>query len=585
MPENPYLRHSLRFAAIAIGISLKCRQYQCRSNFSEVANGLITKLPGFTCIFVPDGKSCSAFIGDGLMSLDACGRECISRIAAFRRSTKANIAMIVALSFIPMAVAAGGAVDMTRAVLVRTQIAEALDGAGLAVGSTPGLTTNQMQNLAQQYFTANYRLESSYGTPGPVQVSTGVGSNGGSTINVSDSVTMPTIMMKLAGIGSVNVNYTSQITWGQTKLWVSLVLDNTGSMNQKDSTGLSKISALITAVNQMLTALQSAAANPGDVQVALIPFSKNVNLGTSQAGASWIDWTDFDSAPPNSTPSALVGPGSTCPYSTGKNGFGCTGGPANGSSGTARIPSSGPYSGFVCPGVYSVADNSGQLDHYYNGCYNSVLANPNCRVSCTYTHTWLPNAHSTWDGCVMDRSQDYDVSNTTPGGTPTDFPAENNISCVPAALMGLNYNWSELASEVDSMAANGSTDQPVGLAWGWQAQTQGNPLNAPALPAGTSQIVIIVSDGLNTQDRWYGDGSDQSSQVDTREADVCTNMKAAGIIVYAVYVDLNGTQGNSAPLQNCASDSSKYFDLTTSGEIITTLSQITTQITQVRVSQ
>ncbi len=85
------------------------------------------------------------------------------------------------------------------------------------------------------------------------------------------------------------------------------------------------------------------------------------------------------------------------------------------------------------------------------------------------------------------------------------------------------------------------------------------------MPANAAQIAIIVSDGLNTQDRWYGDGSNQSTQVDAREPLVCTNMKAAGFIGYAIYVDLKGTQGNSAPLQACASDPSKYFNLTTSG--------------------
>ena len=35
------------------------------------------------------------------------------------------------------------------------------------------------------------------------------------------------------------------------------------------------------------------------------------------------------------------------------------------------------------------------------------------------------------------------------------------------------------------------------------------------------------------------------------------------IVIYTIFVDLNGTQGNSTVLQNCATDSSKYFDLTT----------------------
>ena len=65
----------------------------------------------------------------------------------------------------------------------------------------------------------------------------------------------------------------------------------------------------------------------------------------------------------------------------------------------------------------------------------------------------------------------------------------------------------------------------------------------------------------------------------------CTNAKAAGITIYTIFVDLGGTQGNSAVLQSCATDTSKYFDLTTSGAIITTFNSIAQQITNLRVSQ
>jgi hypothetical protein len=39
------------------------------------------------------------------------------------------------------------------------------------------------------------------------------------------------------------------------------------------------MSALKTASHQLLTQLQAAAINPGDVQVALIPFALDVNVG------------------------------------------------------------------------------------------------------------------------------------------------------------------------------------------------------------------------------------------------------------------------------------------------------------------
>jgi hypothetical protein len=137
------------------------------------------------------------------------------------------------------------------------------------------------------------------------------------------------------------------------------------------------------------------------------------------------------------------------------------------------------------------------------------------------------------------------------------------------------------------MTPAGTTNQTIGLAWGWQQMTQGAPFNAPSLPNDTARVIILLSDGLNTQDRWYGPHSDFSddTDVDARMALACTNAKAQNITIYTVYVDLNGTQGNSTTLQNCASDAGKYFDLTTSGEVITTFQLIAQQIVQLRIAQ
>ncbi len=85
------------------------------------------------------------------------------------------------------------------------------------------------------------------------------------TVNATD--TMPTTLMNVVGVKNMTVNASSTVVWGQEKLWVSLVLDNTGSMTQTDSTGTSKISALKTATHSLLTMLQNAAATAGDGSV------------------------------------------------------------------------------------------------------------------------------------------------------------------------------------------------------------------------------------------------------------------------------------------------------------------------------
>jgi Flp pilus assembly protein TadG len=537
-----------------------------------------------------------------------------ARARAFLRAKRGNVAMIFALALVPLTVAAGAGLDYTRAMLVRQQMSEALDAAALAVGSSTGLTQTSANALAQSYFTANYRISSGDFGAATLQPFTYTPGTGSVQITATDS--MPTVLMKLAGVPNLAVSASSTVVWGQSKLWVSLVLDNTGSMTQTDSTGTSKISALITAANQLLTILQGASAVAGDIQVSIVPFAKLVNVGTGYVNASWIDWSVWNQQPPSPSSgsiSSATGPGDACPWATRNDGFGCITAPAPANSNsTSTIPSSGTYAGYICPSVVSTYTASGSLagygGHYFTGCYTSVAGTPqqvssgrnatcngdnHCTCSgsgngktCSttpYTHPWVPDPTSAWTGCIEDRAQSYDVQNTTPG-SGSGFPAANDDNCPVQTMMTLNFNWTNLSAQINGMVANGSTNQPIGLANGWQSLTPGSPYGAPALPANTSQYIILVSDGLNTQDRWYGDGTNQASQVDTREGLACTNAKAAGIIIYTIFVDLGGTQGSSAALQSCATDSSKYYDLTTSGSIITTFNQIAQQITNVRVS-
>ena len=440
----------------------------------------------------------------------------LGRVRVFAAARSGNVAMIFALALIPLCFAVGAGLDYARAVVVRSSMSAAIDAAALAVGATQGLTNAQMQTLAQQYFNANYKADASYGTPAAIIVTPVTGSQPSVTIAASNQ--MPTTLLSAVGVNSLAVSVTTKVVWGQMKLWVALVLDNTGSMCEPDSQPCNndnniniKMNALKTASKSLLTMLQNASAVAGDVQAAIVPFTKDVNLGSSYYNSSWLDWSDWDNA---------------------NNHQSCTGSGRN------------------------------------------------------YHCTTVPDNHNTWNGCITDRDQNYDVNDTTPtsSNTNTYFPTEDYAYC-PEALTPLAYNWTALNSEIDGMTAAGATNQTIGLVWGWQALTQGSPLSPPALPANTQRVIILLSDGLNTQDRWYGNGSSQSSQVDARMAAACTNAKADGITIYTVFVDLGGTIGNSTVLQNCASDSSKYFDLTTSGAIIDTFNQIGQQITNLRVAQ
>ncbi|MGA7676024.1 MAG: TadE/TadG family type IV pilus assembly protein [Rhizomicrobium sp.] len=459
------------------------------------------------------------------------------RVRSFAAARRGNVAMIFALALIPLCIAAGAGLDYARAIVVRSSMAEAIDSAALAVGSSTGLTTAQMQTLAQQYFTANYKADASYGTPSAITVTPS-----GQSVTIAVSDNMPTALISVVGINTVAISTSTKVVWGQLKLRVSLVLDNTGSMCEPDNNPCSgdsnpniKINALKTATTNLLAMLKGVAVNTGDVMIAIVPFTTGVNVGTANKSASWLTYAPWD----------LAGSG----YGSYKK--------SNGSSCTAGT----------------------------NGC-NWVATDSD---------------HSTWTGCVMDRNQSYDVQNTLPstGTVATLFPAAPaglysqsswSLTC-PTQLIGLTdvlngSGWTNLNSTVTNMTAGGATNQTIGLAWGWMLMTSGSPIVDPgALPANTQQVIIILSDGLNTQDRWTGNGSSEDSGTDTRMNLVCSNAKAAGITIYAVFVDLGGTQGNSTVLQNCATDASKYFDLTAASQIISTFNQIGQQITNLRVAQ
>lgn len=544
----------------------------------------------------------------------------LTSMRRLRRARRGNVATIFALSLIPLALAAGAGLDYARAIVVRQHMAQALDAAALAIGAASG--QGNIQTIAQQFFDANYKLPTSYGTPTTVTPVSGTQSI---TLTVSDN--MPTTILNAVGIKQLPVTASSTVKWGQTKLWVSLVLDNTGSMCEPDSNPCpgdtnpaTKINSLKAATHQLLSLLQNASANPGDVQVAIVPFIKDVNVGTSNASASWLDWSVWDqthgtcSVSGYTTQSSCTGAHGTWTWTKGtctitsiSSQSSCTS--TYGTWTAAHCSSSKYTSQSTCTSkgytwiaaacsIPSISSQStctstkGTWTWTVGNCTISSITN---QSTCTATYgVWTPD-HSAWAGCVTDRgttsgpdtTYNYDVMNTAPSTTTSSkFTTEDYSYCSTLeAIVPLNYDWTSLNSDVDTMQASGGTNQTIGLVWGWHALSQTDPLDAPTLPANTNRYIIILSDGLNTQDRWYGNGYSQSTQVDSRMSAVCTNAKAAGIIIYAVYVDVGGTQGNSTVLQNCATDSSKYYDLTSSSQIQQAFTQIGQEITNLRVVQ
>jgi hypothetical protein len=112
--------------------------------------------------------------------------------------------------------------------------------------------------------------------------------------------------------------------------------------------------------------------------------------------------------------------------------------------------------------------------------------------------------------------------------------------------------------------------------------TGGGPYSVPAQDSNFKfqKVIILMSDGLNTENRWYN----SASQIDARQQMTCTNAKAAGITIYTVHVNTDGDP-LSTLLQGCASSPDKFWMLTTASALNSTFNTIGSQLTQLRIAQ
>ena len=283
-----------------------------------------------------------------------------------------------------------------------------------------------------------------------------------------------------------------------------------------------KMTALKTATNSLLTQLKDAATTNGDVYVSIVPFNKNVNAGSSNYNQSWVDFIDHPS---------YIGWDKQ-----------------NGTCSNDNFPT-------------------------YDECINKKK-------------TWTPNNHSTWNGCVTDRDKPYDVVGTAPTSSgPTKFPAEQYGDC-PQPVMGLSYNWSGMTNLVNAMTPAGTTNQTIGLVWAWMSLTGGGPFTVPTMDPNYQyqKIIILMSDGLNTQNRWDGVGWSQSSAVDSRMALACTNAKNAGLTIYTIHVNTDGDP-TSTILRDCATDTAKFYTVTSSSQLANVFTTIGTNLSKLRIAK
>jgi uncharacterized protein YegL len=425
----------------------------------------------------------------------------------FTGDRRGGVLPIFALSVIPLFGLMGAAVDYSRAAAARTDMQGAIDSVAIMLAKEANkLTTEQIATNANKYFQALFNRPEAKGiTITPVFAV----NDGTFSMKVTGTGHLPTKFMNIMGFDKMDIATTTEINWGTRRLELALALDNTGSMAWS-----SKMDELKKASKTLLEALKKTALTPNTVKVSIIPFATDVNVGTGNVNAAWLDWTEWDAA-----------------------------------NGQNVITETCTYKG-----------NSGKIKE----------CTPNPPV-------WQPAAHSTWNGCVWDRNKPHDAQDTAPTSKQTKFEPHQAANC-PVAMMPLTNDWVALNAKIDSMIPTGNTNVSIGLAWGWHTLTTGEPMTQASAPAKElDKVIILLTDGTNTQNRWNND----AASIDARTKLTCDAVKAAEIKIYTVRV----IDGNAALLQDCASDPSMYYDVTSSSQLVAVFSKIAENLASLRISK
>jgi Flp pilus assembly protein TadG len=195
-----------------------------------------------------------------------------------------------------------------------------------------------------------------------------------------------------------------------------------------------------------------------------------------------------------------------------------------------------------------------------------------------------------------------------------------NLSC-PTPLVRLTNSQSTLDSTMQNMTAwaNSGTAITVGMIWGWRTLSP-NPPFSDGQPYGTPSLikaVVLETDGNaevggNTQG-WTQDftgygyisegklgnttsgtypgnpntnspATDANLNLQNRLTTVCTNMKAAGIVVYTIGL---GEGATNEQLSSCAGPKGEgeFFAASTAAELTTAFQQIAISLNQLRLTK
>jgi len=439
---------------------------------------------------------------------------------------------LIGLSAVALIATMGLAVDTGRALLVHSKLLTSADASGLAIGAR--LSTSDMNAEARKFVDANFPAGYAGATVTGVSASANAD---GSVITVNATATMPTTLLQLVGVNSVDLDVVSEVTRGVAGLELVLALDNTGSMYGQ------KLAALKTASKDLLDIVFGEDDVADKLYVGIVPFSQSVNIGKSRSGwlrgqaLSDLDWGPTEWAGCVEAQHGFTNAQKTATVDT-----------------TDMPPSARKLNPYYWP------DDANNDWKKGNGQYNVTwYSGPN--LLCPAEVTPMTSSKSKLTAAV------------------------DKMQAVGWTYINLGASW---AWRMLSPNWRGE--------WGGDMNANDLPLDYNTV--GMSKAVVIMTDGDHEiSPDWYGaygylsekrlktkNKEAAEAEMDSRLKTVCTNMKNNNIIVYTVVFGTL-TQTTEEMMRDCATQPDFYFSSPTAADLKTAFKTIGDSLANLRVSR
>lgn len=199
-------------------------------------------------------------------------------LKTFRSDEDGAILILFGLSFPVLILAVGIAIDTSRIYHTKSRLATAVDAAVLAAGKSlldGRMTDEEIEQQARDYLNGNLSPNGDGSIKfGQIADATIDVNRENSSVSIQGNATVPTTVMRVAGVTEVNFPINSEARFDQRDIELTMALDLTGSMNRG-----SRLSDLKDATTDLIDILIPEEETSNEIRIGFAPYSSGVNAG------------------------------------------------------------------------------------------------------------------------------------------------------------------------------------------------------------------------------------------------------------------------------------------------------------------